>query len=173
MRKTLILLLTFMLLLMSGCSMFSKDTEEEGPPAGVKPLDPSQVPQNPTGEELSFDLELPADPDFNEDLEPDPTGDGSLMDPTDTPNTGDGASDADYEPLYIEMDGYAYELDPITFEPIDVPLDPITRLPVNAEVDDAVLVDEVDDNFYEEHPSAEEPTEETKYPNTGIFTEDD
>ena len=101
-------------------------------------------------DELSFDLQQPEEPTFEE-----------------TENL-DSISDS-IGPMYIERDGYAYQLDPVTMTPIEQPLDPVTYEPVTLESTEEDEGSEVVDNS----ASAEEPTEDTKYPNTGIFEEDD
>ena len=73
-----------------------------------------------------------------------------------------GDADPVPEALYIERDGFSYALDPDTLQVIDTPLDPVTHEPV----------EEIEPEP-EPEPSAIEPTEENKYPNTGIFLEDD
>lgn len=96
----------------------------------------------PESEELDFSLEsnegvdLSNTPDYSEQLQ------------------------EEEEPTYIEKDGYAWLLDPVTFEIADGPFDLVTheRVALGGEV----LT-----------PSQEVPTEENEYPNTGIFLEDD
>lgn len=92
------------------------------------------------------------------------------------------------EPVYIERGGYAYELDPQTLQIIDVPLDINTHLPISQEAEPESVVSDTPDVEDEPTPSIEvtpepiitpipstvsTPTETTKYPNTGIFLEDD
>lgn len=109
----------------------------------------SETPVGMPESDLSFDLSREEDPNFT-DNEQDTT-----------------LNTEEPEPLYIIIDGYAYQLDPATLLPIDIPLDPVTHEPV--EIDP----EEDSNTEVEEHPSAEEPTDDTKYPNTGVFTEDD
>lgn len=82
--------------------------------------------------------------------------------------------------LYIERDGYAYQLDPATLDVIDIPLDPVTKDPVTiataspSEVPEQNVSSEVMDV---ETPDTSftrvSPTETNKYPDTGIIWEED
>ena len=158
MRKVCLLLAT--LTLLASLVVCSKKDKDDDVIAGLK--QPTTTQQTT---DLSFDLQATPDPEFSEtdDLTGMEYSTGSLLDAT---------------PLYIERDGYAYRLDPSTLEPIDVPLDPVTHEPVDVvstsddgvEGEEGAEVAEVDVEY---SPSAEAPTEDTKYPNTGIFLEDD
>lgn len=157
-----ILLAMLLVLSLAGCGAlpgFGGDTSgdtsgNQGVPTKVdNTVDSPQL--GVSEDQLSFGLTKPEDPGFNEDLvssvqghEPMPVGD-----------------------MYTEIDGYAYLLDPATLEPTGGPLDTLTHEPV-------VLSDEKSEVSTEPPvmditPSSETPTEQTKYPNTGIFLEDD
>lgn len=82
--------------------------------------------------------------------------------------------------LYIERDGYAYQLDPATLDVIDIPLDPVTKDPVTIataqpsevpeqNVSSEVMDVETPDTSFTRVP----PTEANKYPDTGIIWEGD
>ena len=103
-------------------------------------------------DDLKFELEKPRDPGFIEGID--------LSDvPGHDPQIG---SDLHIPaPMYIEQNGCAYQLDPATLQPIGGPLDLVTHEPI---AESEIILDT---------PSAVEPTPETKYPNTGIFLEDD
>lgn len=102
------------------------------------------------------------------------------LEPVQNPEFSD-VPDASAEPvqeqeaLYIEQDGYAYRLDPATLEVIDEPLDPVTYEPITVDEEptpeptEESVVEEVQDDT----PTRTEPTEENRYPNTGMFLEDD
>ena len=127
--------------------------------------------------------------DLSKDNEDQPEFEDAFLESDNSSASSENASDA--EPMYIERDGYAYQIDPATLDVIDVPLDPITHEPVLETGDIDVELPEVppapgydvsesiidkEENNQEQTvdtPSAETPTEDTKYPNTGIFLEDD
>ena len=71
--------------------------------------------------------------------------------------------------LYTILNGYAYALDPNTFEPVGPPLDVNTHQPIPQEPEPEVVEEPAPPPVVE----IVEPTEETKLPNTGIFLEDD
>lgn len=115
-------------------------------------------------DELDFDMQAGDTPVF-----------GDVGDPVE--NTVDESDASNSEDLYIEKDGYAYRLDPVTLDPIDQPLDPVTKEPVanyEQNQNQNIISDSSDENgIPSETPSAVAPTDENKYPNTGIFLEDD
>ena len=93
------------------------------------------------------------------------------IDLSDVPSYNGGITPPEtVEPMYIEKDGYAYQLDPATLQPMEQALDPVTHEPVTMDLSD---IDYEEVETPEESPSAVEPTEDNKYPNTGIFLEDD
>lgn len=95
-------------------------------------------------DDVDFELSKDENPDFDdEDLATDET-------PT--------------EPIYIEVGDYVYRVDPVTLQPVGEPLDPDTLEPVD--------IPEGGEE-YEETPTTEEPNDENKYPNTGVFEGDD
>lgn len=148
MKKVVVLATTISLVLLAtGCSVLNRDkagmggSAEELTDSSTSANDVVQLPL-PEGEELDFSLEsnegvdLSNTPDYSDQLE------------------------TEQEPTYIEKDGYAWLLDPVTFEIADGPFDPVTHERVQQ--GEEVL-----------SPSQETPTDETMYPNTGIFLEDD
>lgn len=154
MRKYLCILCALVVALsLCGCSAITNllHQNEEPEPA---PAPSENIQVGVPEEDISFDLEEPQAPVFSEQDQEAPPAD---------------------EDLYIERDGYAYKLDPATLEPIDIPLDPVTKEPIEAVdvLDDAAPVPEDIIEMPEFPVTAVEPTEEIKYPNTGIFLEDD
>lgn len=98
-------------------------------------------------------------------------------------NTMGASSGEDSDALYeVKDDGYAYRLDPQTFEAYGEPLDPVTHEPISGssvefsgptssaepEPDQSDSTEITDDSTV-----FVEPTEETRLPNTGLFLEDD
>lgn len=108
-------------------------------------------------DDIDFGLEPVQDPEFSE-----------VPDASAEPVQEDDA-------LYIEQDGYAYRLDPATLEVIDEPLDPVTYEPitVDEEITPETTEEPVVEEVQEDTPTRTEPTEENRYPNTGMFLEDD
>lgn len=142
---------------------------QQGEP--VKVDTSAQTPQLGVPEDqLSFGLTHTAPPDFQDDI----------------PGSQEGADGVESAPqpigdMYTEIDGYAYRLDPATMTPVGEPLDVITHEPVvladvTGDTNDENQVQPEDTPGQAEEelsPSQETPTEATKYPNTGIFLEDD
>lgn len=106
-------------------------------------------------DDIDFGLEPVQDPEFSE-----------VPDASAEPVQEDDA-------LYIEQDGYAYRLDPATLEVIDEPLDPVTHEPIETVEPEVVETPEVSAESEADTPTRTEPTEENRYPNTGMFLEDD
>lgn len=147
-----------LMLLLAGCkdkqgNEPAETSQSNNPPVSAGTLaDGGDKPQLGVSEDqLSFGLTKPETPTFQEGLT-----DG------DTAPLPQGESE-----MYTEIDGYAYRLDPATMEPVGGPLDRITHEPVV--ISDTVAMPEETT----QSPSQEVPTEDTKYPNTGIFLEDD
>ena len=151
---------------LSGCS---KDANDE---INKQPDDQSAV-----AGDLSFELNRGEEPSFDDVFMEEDTSVSEGSEP---------------EPMYIEKDGYAYQIDPATLDVIEVPLDPVTHEPVLGDTEHDVELPDVpadprleleeevvdpivnDDNtVVEESPSAQTPNNDNKYPNTGIFLEDD
>ena len=111
-------------------------------------------------------------------------------------STMSASSEDDDDALYeIKDDGYAYRLDPQTFEAYGEPLDPETHQPISgtsteysgpsSEVEPKPVPSESEPEQEpepepsepventEENTALVEPTEETRLPNTGLFLEDD
>lgn len=150
---------------LSGCDILNRESEP--------PVDDTSGQHYSVGapaDSLNFDLQATAPPDFDEA--------GQAVPAEDSPNQGVAPTD-----MFVEKDGYAYRLDPATLEPIDIPLDPITHEPIEGQkpivpsLEPAptstpdVVVDTPEEASAT--PSGVAPTDDTKYPNTGIFLEDD
>lgn len=148
---------------LSGCDILNRESEP--------PVDDTSGQHYSVGapaDSLNFDLQATAPPDFDEA--------GQAVPAEDSPNQGVAPTD-----MFVEKDGYAYRLDPATLEPIDIPLDPITHEPIEGEKPivpsseptptTGVAVSTPEETVTT--PSRVAPTEGTKYPNTGIFLEDD
>lgn len=167
----LIALTLSLMLLLGGCNNlpgFGGDKSADSPTQQGEPVKVDTSAQTPQlgvpEDQLSFGLSHPTAPDFQDDIP------GSDVGVGDSSSTAQPVGD-----MYTEVDGYAYRLDPATMTPVGDPLDVITHEPV-------VLTDvsETGDGdggkdapTQELSPSQEVPTEDTKYPNTGIFLEDD
>lgn len=112
-------------------------------------------------EDVSFELTQPSTPDFEDDVTPGVEG------TVDSPEINPGPTVPDtVGPMYVEQDGLTHLMDPATLQPTGGPLDPTTKEPLQSQQDEEAA-------NQDDSPSAEEPTEDTKYPNTGIFLEDD
>ena len=144
MKKYLcILCVSLMAFALSGCSAITGLLQRN---EESEPAPTEDIQVGVPEEDISFDLEEPSTPVFSE------------QDVTEAPAQED---------LYIERDGYAYKLDPATLEP--------TKEPIEATnvVNDTAPAPEDSVQMPEFPVTAVEPTEEIKYPNTGIFLEDD
>lgn len=75
------------------------------------------------------------------------------------------------EAQYVYEGGYAYLVDPATSEVIDTPLDPVSKEPAVLPPEVSATPEVVEE--FVQTPTREEPTDVNKYPNTGIFLEDD
>lgn len=145
---------------------FGGDTSANAPAQQGDPVRVDTSAQSPQlgvpEDQLSFGLSHPTAPDFQDDIP------GSDMGVGDSSSTAQPVGD-----MYTEIDGYAYRLDPATMTPVGDPLDVITHEPVVLADTSEAGDGEGDAPTQELSPSQEVPTEETKYPNTGIFLEDD
>ena len=126
---------------LSGCN----NRKDEDPPS-LSPVASSQSSTSSSSETVDFGLESPPSTNFGD------------IDST-VSQTDPG--------IYTIIGGYAYALDPNTFEPIGPPLDPITHMPVELPAEDEPEPEA------EPEPELTKPTETNKLPNTGIFLEDD
>lgn len=115
-------------------------------------LPPDAVEPNVPGD-VGFTLQPPSDTNF-----------GSIS--NDPADMSDG--------LYTFEDGYAYALDPNTFEKTGPALDPITYQPVDVQPEVPVVDPDPTSvpSTVESEPPEEVP-QDVKLPNTGIFLEDD
>ena len=139
--------LVVMVTLLVGCQRDDGVVQPQGQSVTTSAPDNQQLSVGLPEDSIDFNLSREDSPEFTEGLD----------------------SVVSVEPMYVERDGYAYQLDPATLQPINQPLDPETYEPVDI-VKEAPVEEEV---AVVDSPSAEEPTESTKYPNTGIFLEDD
>ena len=171
---TLMLMAAMALLLLSGCGKKddtptppASDGVQDGQQVTIPGYDDSQQ-ENAGQGDVSFGLQDPGDPDFSD--------------------IGTGIDDG----LYTIENGYAYALDPTTFDKTGPALDPVTHevldpQPVFDEISD---VEQTDPNVVapeenttegsgEQTPPEQLPPatptipDEVKLPNTGIFLEDD
>lgn len=143
--------------LLAGCSG-SRGGEDSSPVIETPVLGPVSVGST---QDINFDLEAPT-----------------------TPNFDDIASQLEV-PSYVDVGGETYQEDPATQEPIGDPIPLETEAPpIEVEgglpdMPDDIILGEMEDTGggeaeeEEEEPLITTPTEDTKLPNTGIFTEED
>ena len=170
----MILALVLVLSCLTACSS-DEDTEPEPSPA-------------PTGETIIPGYENGYDASEGEGDEGAPPVDFGLQDGGD-PVFSDLGTGVD-EGLYTIENGYAYALDPTTFDKVGPPLDPVTHEPIGDAASDDGSVDasgegsgegdttgEGEGNGEGAEGSSDEGSngisDQTKLPNTGIFLEDD
>lgn len=177
-RKLCIVFTSVLALLLTGCAQlqavlpFGGGDDDTAPTGGT----PTQVSTPTVGvneDDISFGLQHSDTPDFQD-------VDGSSSSgfvPSAGPDVNPGLTlTGTVGPMYTEIDGYAYLLDPATLQPTGGPLDRITHEPVVlSDVTAAPEGSEESDGDVSSQgsPSAVVPTDDTKYPNTGIFLEDD
>lgn len=146
---------------LSGCDILNREAEP--------PVDDTSGHHYSVGapaDSLDFNLQVTNPPAFDEA--------GQAVPVEQTPSQEVTPTD-----MFVEKDGYAYRLDPATLEPIDIPLDPITHEPIEGEkpvVPTPAPTPDIDVDELEglpSTPSGVAPTDDTKYPNTGVFLEDD
>lgn len=151
---------------LTGCSTIKSllpgsNQSDQPPVISSEPSASLGVPED----EIEFDLQAPSEPVFQEGFQEGYPGDSIDLDgaiPLDSEQDDSIAEDD----LFVVDGDYAYRLDPHTLEKVGGPLDPVTHEPVEVKEQPQPDADV-------ETPSATEPTDETKYPNTGIFVEDD
>lgn len=161
--------------LLSGCNRGEENEPSQPTMAGVQDGQQTTIPDYEDGASST---------DGSNEIVPPP--DFGLTSPGD-PNFSDMGSGQD-EGMYTIEDGYAYALDPATFEKVGPPLDPVTHevVTLTDTTDDTVPADtavQPDDSNNEEETTTtptqtqtQEPSkipEDQKLPNTGIFLEDD
>lgn len=162
--STLLVCGVLIVMTLSGCDILNREPEATADNTG------QHYSVGAPADSLDFDLQVTAPPEFDEA--------GQAVPADDSPS-----EHVTPAAMFVERNGYVYRLDPATLEPIDIPLDPITHEPIEGEkpvVSSLEPVsppasDVIEDKLEEAPimPSGVTPTDETKYPNTGIFLEDD
>lgn len=167
-KLLLVLALVATVTLLSGCDIpFIGGDEEDPPPTSSQPS-PEDLDFELTGGSSSGDLDLSTLPDYR-------GGTADVGVPSPLEDLPESSSEGDlYE---VAEDGYAYRLDPATLEPFGPPLDPITHQEISATAvqQDALpqLPVEPTGATSAADLTAVPPTLENKYPNTGVYLEDD
>lgn len=157
-------------LFLSGCSQVTSMLPwiKNDPTPAPAVTDSSSGQQNLVGlpsDAVQFSLAPIEDPEFS-DIE-----------------EGTAAPLQESDALYVEQDGYAYRLDPATLEPVGGPLDPVTHEPISLESETVATPapeqssvsaqPELGETSDKDTPTRTEPTQDNRYPNTGVFLEDD
>lgn len=183
-RLLTVLLMTALVLSLSACSLPFIGNKS----ASSSAEDDQSSSTSTSTEDVNFDLtassensssvDLSSLPEYNGNSTgasvPSPSADNTL------PSTG--SDSALYE---VGEDGYAYALDPASLEPYGPPLDPVTHEELSAkaiQADSGTAISAPEEkaiapSVMEPTPmpdyTATAPTPENKYPNTGVFLEDD
>ena len=143
-------------MVLSGCSLnlpFVTQTEKQQSTSSAQP---TQIGVSEDSLDFTIDSSVP---DFSED--------SSEVDESTGSEIGTGNT------LYSIVGEYAYALDPETLQPVGDPLDPVTHEPVQEFSSLDPTVQPENEPVPESSIEIETPTEVNKYPNTGIFLEDD
>ena len=144
--KKLLILLAAVSLLLAGCVKKDSGNNTPAPPPSVEVGTDIGAPED----DLDFELSQGGNPNF----------DDSDLSNEETPT----------EPIYIEVGDYVYRVDPVTLQPVGEPLDPETLEPIDTS---SIPEEGADEEEPGDTPTTEEPTDENKYPNTGMYEGDD